>query len=294
MAEKQLLKPDDQRQRVFEIMLEPQDSYEEDAQAFISFLKANELELSYDGLRAYAQWLDEPHRGRRYSAATYNKRLSGAKNRIRYLFDRSPDSLDVTKRYHLERALKEIKGKKINSHAVEQDRVLSPEEIQVLIRDCVDDPFPGSPKTALMIEFLSLTGLRVSEMLGILLSDIKTVNGKAVVRIDGKGRKERKIKVKKELIKRVHNGFGGITYLFENAGHAYNPKYVTSQIAWAGRLYLDKHISAHTLRHSFATEKLRRTGNLKGVSRYLGHSSTSTTADLYVHDELSWEDVQEL
>ena len=70
---------------------------------------------------------------------------------------------------------------------------------------------------------------------------------------------------------------GGVTYLSEHA--------------LAGKMILGKEISAHTFRHSWATHTLKRTKNLKGVSKYLGHTSTSTTADLYVHDELTPDDV---
>ena len=49
---------------------------------------------------------------------------------------------------------------------------------------------------------------------------------------------------------------------------------------------LGREISAHTLRHSWATEQIKRGQSLKAVSLYLGHASTSITADLYVHDTL--------
>ncbi len=49
---------------------------------------------------------------------------------------------------------------------------------------------------------------------------------------------------------------------------------------------LNRDISAHKLRHSFATIKIAKTGKIKAVSEYLGHSSTSITLDMYVHEEL--------
>ena len=42
----------------------------------------------------------------------------------------------------------------------------------------------------------------------------------------------------------------------------------------------------HRLRHTFATLQIRRTHKVKGVSLYLGHSSTAITQDMYVHEEL--------
>lgn len=282
------------REQVFALMLAPDDSYNEDARAFVEFLKANDLDLTKDSLHAYAEWLEQPHDGKRYSAATYNKRIAGAKKRIRYLFEKSPDSLDLNKRYRLDSALSEIKAKKINSVAVPEDKTLEPEEIERVIEGLAENPFPGSKRIGYMVRFLSLTGVRISEMLGILLSDIKANNGKSIIRIHGKGKKERDIMVSKDVVKKIRDEFAGKRYLFEHAGRTYNPKYVTNQIRMAGKLILGKEISAHTLRHSFATNKLKQTNNLKGVSKYLGHASTSLTADLYVHDELKWEDVADL
>ncbi len=49
--------------------------------------------------------------------------------------------------------------------------------------------------------------------------------------------------------------------------------------------------SFHTLRHTFATLQIRRTRKVKGVSLYLGHSSTPITQDMYVHEELDLNDL---
>jgi integrase/recombinase XerD len=55
---------------------------------------------------------------------------------------------------------------------------------------------------------------------------------------------------------------------------------------------LGKNISPHTLRHSFCTNMLLvKNKSLKAVSNYVGHSSTSITADMYVHSQLVPEDV---
>ena len=91
----------------------------------------------------------------------------------------------------------------------------------------------------------------------------------------------------------VHNYFGGSVFLFEHNGKPYNRISITNRIGIQGKILLGKNISAHTFRHSFATATLEKTKNLKGVSKYLGHSSVSTTANLYIHSELSWEDISQ-
>ncbi len=64
--------------------------------------------------------------------------------------------------------------------------------------------------------------------------------------------------------RRIHKEFHGNKYLFEHTGTAFNSKYITNQIRCGSRLSLGKDISAHSLRHSWAMEKLKQTGNLNG------------------------------
>ena len=86
--------------------------------------------------------------------------------------------------------------------------------------------------------------------------------------------------------------YRGEEYLFETqTGGRYDPAYVTHRIKAVSRRTLGRALNAHCMRHSFATNTIRRTGNLKGVSEYLGHSSTSITSDLYDHSILSDADL---
>ena len=54
----------------------------------------------------------------------------------------------------------------------------------------------------------------------------------------------------------------------------------------AGKRILGRRISAHSMRHSFATLAIREGASIKAVSKYLGHSSTAITMDMYVHERL--------
>jgi integrase/recombinase XerD len=272
-------------ENLYAIMLKIDDNYKDDAKLFVQFLQDEGYGITFTGLKAYAEYLQAERGGKRLSASTYNKRILGAKNRLKYLFKKSPESFDVLMKYKFEEKLKEIKLKKINSNAVSEDEILSKEEIEKLIEESED-------KTIIpMMEFLYFTGVRISEMLGILLSDLKKGRGKYNITIRGKGNKERVVFASKDLIKRIQNQFQGSIYLFEHTRKPYQRNSITGRIKIQGKIILRKSISAHTFRHSFATHKLQETNNLKGVSKYLGHSSTAITADLYVHDELSWDDI---
>jgi integrase len=63
--------------------------------------------------------------------------------------------------------------------------------------------------------------------------------------------------------------------------------YHSKRIASLAESILGKHISAHSLRHSFATNMIRKTNKIVATSEYLGHSSTTMTLDMYVHEVFS-------
>jgi site-specific recombinase XerD len=203
-------------------ILEIQDNYTDDTRIFVDFLESQNLEISYEGLIAFVKHLEQVHHGKRLSAETINKRIKGAKNRIRYIFEHSPESLDMEKAYKLEKALREVKMKK-TSKSISREKVLTFDEIKLLI----DQTSTANPPIALMIEFLAHTGCRISEMLNVLVSDMKESKENWKIRIPGKGGKERTIMVDKDLIARITAHFTGKNYLFEHNHKQYRREYLT-------------------------------------------------------------------
>ena len=250
--------------------------------------------LTYEALLQYVDHLNTEHDGKRLSAAAFNVKLAAAKKRIRYLFEHSPDAFDTLKRLQIEKALGDLKPKKINSVAVPREKTLTPNEIRRLSGALQNrGDIPGGPTIGLLVEFMFHTGTRISEALGVLISDLKKPKGRNYfeVRIRGKGNRERTVFAEGKLIHRINDHRRGTTYLFEHSGKPYHRIYVTSQIKLAGRIYLERDISAHTLRHSFVTERLAKGDTVKMVSRYVGHASAKTTADMYDHNELTPSDL---
>ena len=93
--------------------------------------------------------------------------------------------------------------------------------------------------------------------------------------------------IEKALFDAVRAMFPGETFLFQTqGGKPYRPNYVSYEIIKAGRRILGRGISAHTMRHSFATLAIREGASIKAVSEYLGHSSTAITMAMYVHESL--------
>ena len=263
------------------LILSIKDSYSTEVRHFVEFLEAGGLELNLEGLQAYQRSM------KRVPYGTACKRISAAKHRIRWLFDKSPESLDLTKKFRFDQAMKGVKMKKKVSSAIAERRILSAEEIQKLIAST-----GRAPRTSLMIEFLAFTGVRVSEAIGIRRTDVKETESNCAIRIHGKGDKEREVLIEKSLYWRIRDTFAGRMWFFETkGGRPYSRDNVSKEIGRMALKVLGKKVSAHTFRHSFATIKLRATNNLKGVSKYLGHSSVKTTADFYLHDDLTWNDL---
>lgn len=143
-----------------------------------------------------------------------------------------------------------------------------------------------------IIELLYGAGLRVSELIGLELNNIELSS--RYVRCIGKGSKERIIpigekaqkaiaeylKIRQLLIKKYK--LETKQFLIEENGHLMTRQDVYVFIKQQGEL-LRKHISPHTLRHSFATHYVRKQGaDLRVVQELLGHSDVSTT-QLYTH-----------
>lgn len=143
-----------------------------------------------------------------------------------------------------------------------------------------------------MLELLYATGLRISELVGLKLSDINLRQG--VVRIMGKGAKERLVPIGEyalEFLEKYINTArddwlaGDKTEMVFISAHK---KGLTRQTFWhrikyyAQQAGIDNTISPHTLRHAFATHLLNHGADLRSVQMLLGHSSVSTTT-IYTH-----------
>jgi integrase len=188
-----------------------------------------------------------------------------------------------------EEALKEIKRQKIASSRIDRDSVSTKGEVKALIKG-----IRGS-KLRLVVKFLATTGLRIFELIGIRLEDVKATDSHYLVRVLGKGQKQRAVKVSQDLTERVRKTHHGRGYLFESSGgKPLGRESVSREITRAGRRILGKHISAHSLRHAFATAAIKAGWSAKKVAAQLGHSSTAITLDMYVQDAPSWQDVAEL
>ena len=169
---------------------------------------------------------------------------------------------------------------------------LSVDEIDDLIL-AIDLTSNEGERNRAMLETLYGCGLRVSELVGLKISDLFFEEG--FIKIHGKGNKERfvpigelaqkYITIYKETI-RVHTpiqkGFEDTLFLNRRGRQLTRAMIFTIINNLADLIELNKKISPHTFRHSFATHLLENGADLRSIQLMLGHESITTT-EIYVH-----------
>jgi integrase/recombinase XerD len=254
------------------------DGYTYQVRHFVAWARETGHGIDEDGLRGYFEHLDVST----YSANTIRNKRSAVKRRVRQIFHDAP----IEDRVRIDRVLSDLDhddpAPKINSVQVTRDRILDAGEYRELLIRC------RSARQRAFIKFLNATGCRVSEMIGVRLDQVEELGTSFKVRVLGKGKKERFVRIPAALFAEIRETFHGENYLFETATRRpYTRGYVSAQIAKIGKM-IGRRISAHSLRHCFATRKVQQLpGKLDAVSRYLGHSSPSITLAMYCHSSLS-------
>ena len=169
---------------------------------------------------------------------------------------------------------------------------LSVEEIELLI-SALDLSKPEGMRNKALLEVLYGCGLRVSELINLKLSNLFL--DIEYIKVVGKGNKERLIPIGSSAIKflqhyikevRVHSKIkpGNEDYVFINRlGTALSRVMVFMIIKdLASKANLQKNVSPHTFRHSFATHLIEGGADLRAVQEMLGHESITTT-EIYTH-----------
>ncbi len=167
---------------------------------------------------------------------------------------------------------------------------LTEKEIDKLLDIKLETPFDYRNKA--MLELLYATGIRVSELINLKLNNLDLQND--LIRVVGKGSKERispisdiaekylKIYIseyRNQLLKKKNS-----EYLFiNNFGNPISRQGFFKNLKQiAKRQGIDKEISPHTLRHSYATHLLQNGADLRVIQELLGHSDITTT-QIYTH-----------
>ncbi len=170
--------------------------------------------------------------------------------------------------------------------------VLSVEEIDRMI-EAIDLSHPQGERNRAIIETLYGCGLRVSELVGLRISDLFPDEG--FIRVIGKGDKQRFVPLNAQNMKyirlyveqvrskqKIQKGYEDI--LFLNRRGRQMTRHMVYHIIkeLAGIAGIRKNISPHTFRHSFATHLLENGAGLRAIQEMLGHESITTT-EIYMH-----------
>ena len=239
------------------------------------FLEENGLCVSQESLRLYFDEIEG-----KLKPSTLNLRKSALLKCIKAQIGEN----NIIKNLAIEKAFQDISSYKMDKE-VSHDECVTEDEVKAMI-DAAQ-----STKTRLIIHFLYKTACRVSEMINIRLNDCKLTNGYIKIRIVGKGRKERDVRIPKELYEAIRREYQGKTWLFESkTGKQLNRNNVGHQLRKAAQRIGITNFHPHMLRHSRATDMLlNKDISLKAVSKFLGHASVATTAQMYIHDEVDYQ-----
>lgn len=208
--------------------------------------------------------------------------LSGIKSFYRFLIYRDRRIDDPT----------ELLGTpKIGLHLPE---VLTIKEIDAMVA-AIDLSKPEGQRNKTIIEMLYGSGLRVSELVNLKLSNLYFDEGYMLV--EGKGSKQRLVPVSKKALQELKLWYidrnlltierGQEDFVFLNRrGHQLTRAMIFTIIKQMAELAgIRKSVSPHTLRHSFATHLLENGANLRAIQQLLGHESITTT-ELYTHIDI--------
>lgn len=148
----------------------------------------------------------------------------------------------------------------------------------------------NSYRNKVMIQLFLNTGLRLAEMINLKWKDINLAVGQLKV-VQGKGSKDRivwigedTLKILREYRTKQADKLGMCEYVFvTNTNKQLDDRGIRRMIeTYAAKAGITKSISPHTLRHTYATDLLRATKNIRLVQKALGHSDISTTM-IYTH-----------
>ena len=166
--------------------------------------------------------------------------------------------------------------------------VLTTDEIDRIVA-AADAPTTKGLRDSAMLETLYSCGLRVSELTSLRMQDL--FFGEGYIRVTGKGDKQRLVpisaaardRIQLYLEKRRAARTGEETLFLNNRGGRLSRVVIFTILKQAAqRAGIDKHLSPHTFRHSFATHLLEGGASIRQVQEMLGHESILTT-EIYTH-----------
>ncbi len=252
-------------------------NYQEDIEEFTGYLEREELtinDFSYQDVRLFLMYYKNE---KTYSKNSISRKLSAIRSYYKYLVNQN---LIEANPFSLISAPKKDKL---------LPKYFESNELEELFNSC--DNTPLGQRDLLILELLYATGIRVFELVNIKLTDISLSDKK--IKVLGKGNKERLVQYGEYAEKALKK------YLKEGREHLLKTKtnslllnHLGGQLTDRGVRYildklikstsLNKNISPHMLRHTFATHLLNEGCDISSVQEMLGHESIKAT-QIYTH-----------
>ncbi len=247
-------------------------SYRRDINNYIDFLESKKQRIETTNGTTVLDYLMELQKSGK-SASTVSRSLASIRSMYRFLQNEGTISVDPTAQLHSLKSEKKL------------PEVLTNEEIERLLSQPDTDELKGCRDKA-MLELLYATGMRVSEMIDLKLSDVDMDIGYINCNHGAKLRVIPIYSIAKKAVKDYIEG--ARAYMVKGSGE--NTLFVncsgskmTRQGFWkiikqyAISANISKAITPHTLRHSFATHLLENGADLKSIQEMLGHTDISST-----------------
>lgn len=256
-------------------------SYRRDLESYAQHLQEVQQLKDYNEVRRDHILLHlENLRGEGKTARTVARHISSIRSFHQFLLREKVTTTDPT--VHLEMPQLEQKLPK----------VLSIEEVEALI-EAPDCSKPQGVRDVAMLELLYASGMRISELIELNIEDIHLTMG--FVRVFGKGRKERIIPLGKGALNALSKYLERARYELQGKYPktdalfiSHRGKRLTRQGCWkiikghAEKARINKELTPHVLRHSFATHLIENGADLRAVQEMLGHADIATT-QIYTH-----------
>ena len=247
-------------------------AYKRDLNFFFEYLNKNKIEyiiVEYDDIQKYIEELNNEGR----KAASISRRLATLRSFYGYLLKK--------------KLIKSIPTNKVNTPKVEKKApmILTSDEVEILLSQPKSDDLKGIRDKA-MLEFAYATGMKVSEIINLDLKDVNLVDSYVVC---NEGYSKRVVPLgrisKEALVEYLDNSR---PYLLKTDDE--KPLFVnvmgnrlTRQGFWKiikqyqEQAHIEKEITPHVLRHSFATHLLQNGADMRAVQTMLGHTDIAST-----------------